>query len=154
MKRRIVLSIALALSVVGLSLMSSDSMAQAQQRVRFRADTGAVRLGPNQGLRVTVAAPVDGADFLAVRFERFEYSQGVCNSEGLCKHMTLTKTGTGTLNLTAGEAASIVDYVDPDELLRVVVESNRSGARVTAQIIDVATNEVVAVVPLVPVGTD
>ena len=59
MKRRIALSIALVLSIVSVSLMSSDSTANAARPQTYVADTGMITLGANQLLRITVA-PVDG----------------------------------------------------------------------------------------------
>ena len=52
MKRSIALAVALAVSVILLSLVSSDSVSQAQQRRLFQWDTGVVSLGPNQVLRI------------------------------------------------------------------------------------------------------
>ena len=52
MKRSIALAVALAVSGILLSLASSDSVSQAQQRRLFQWDTGVVSLGPNQVLRL------------------------------------------------------------------------------------------------------
>jgi hypothetical protein len=139
MTRRITLAIALALSVVFLSLMSSDSTALAQQRLKFRADTGIVTLGPNQVLRVTVTA-VDGADFLAVRFRRMQYGQGAC-SGGVCKLASVTDLILDPFTLMAGEAA----YVDIPQGgfagVRGVVQTNRRNVQATAIIINTVTGE-------------
>jgi hypothetical protein len=92
MKRRIALAIAIALSVVALALMSSDSKVIAQgggaDFTRFRADTGVITLGPNQSLRITVA---NGLDQATVRFRRLEYLPGLCDSAG-CKHTISSQT--------------------------------------------------------------
>ena len=138
MKRRLALSIALTLSIVLLSLLSSDSTAHAQQRTRFLADTGIVTLGPNQVLRVTVAAPVDGADFLAVRFRRMQYAQGAC-SGGVCKLASVTDLILDPFTLMSGEAASIV--VDPSDPSGNTVRSSNRKARVTATIVNTLTGE-------------
>jgi hypothetical protein len=52
MKRSIVLAFALGVSVMLVSLASSDSVSQAQRRRLFQWDTGVVSLGPNQVLRI------------------------------------------------------------------------------------------------------
>jgi hypothetical protein len=139
MKRRLTLSTALALSVLSLALVSSDSTAQAQQQVRFRADTGIVTLGPNQVLRVTVTA-VDGSDFLLVRFRRTQYAQGACNN-GACKLASVTDLILDPFTLMAGEAA----YIDIPQGgfagVRGVVQSNRRNMRATATIINTVTGE-------------
>jgi hypothetical protein len=149
MTRRITLTIALALSVVFLSLMSSDSTAVAQQRMKFRADTGLVKLGRNQVLRLDVTFDRDVNNNIAdearalVRFSTVKYVQGGCNSDGVCKHITAGSVTSGPYTLASGEAASIVtDNVDPDEFLgRVVVVSNRRNMRATATIISTVTGE-------------
>ena len=143
MHRRIALSIALALSVALLSLMSSGSTAQAQQQIRFRADTGLFTLGQNQVLRLTAVfdfnndGDVAGADFARVRFRRMKYV------EADNVYQVAAQDVTDPVTLRPGEAASIVtDNVDPDEFLgRVVVESNRRNVRATATIINTLTGE-------------
>ncbi|HEX6187012.1 MAG TPA: hypothetical protein VFZ40_02935 [Pyrinomonadaceae bacterium] len=141
MVRRITLSIALTLGIVFGSLMSSDSTAQAQPRMRFRADTGVVALGPNQVLRVTVTdSDSDGADFLAVRFRRMQYAQGPC-SGGVCKLGSVTDLILDPFGLMAGEAA----YIDIPQggfaAVRGVVQTNRRNVRATATIINTVTGE-------------
>ena len=108
MKRRIILSIALALSVVLLSLTSSDSTANAARTRRFVADTGMITLGPNQMLRVTVAAATDGFPTENISFNcgRITYSEGTCDS-GACKHSISSQTTTDPIRLAPGEAASM-----------------------------------------------
>ena len=142
MKRQIRLTIALALSVVFVALTSSYSTAQAQPRVKFRADTGVVTLGPNQVLRVTVTA-VDGADFLAVRFRRMQYAQTTCNG-GVCKLASVTDLVIDPFTLRAGEAASIDITQGGFAGVRGVVQSNRRNVQVTAMIINTVTGETVS----------
>jgi hypothetical protein len=144
MKRRITLSIALALSVISLVLLSSDSTAQAQPRPRFRADTGVVMLGPNQALRVTATAAVDGADFLTIRFRRMQYGQGACNG-GVCKLASVTDLIIDPFTLMAGEAASMdITPLAGASGVRVVVQSNRRNVIATAAIINTITGETVS----------
>ena len=143
MKRRITLSIALVLSIVLVSLMSSDSTAKAQNQISIVADTGLITLGPNQILRLTIKAPRDPASGITTGFRRIEYSQGVC-SGGICKHTISSQTTSPPITLESGEAASF-DIPNTAFGVRALVESNRRDARVTVQIIDTATGQVTSV---------
>jgi hypothetical protein len=138
MKRRIALSIALALGVLLVSLASSDSTARAQKQARFSADTGIVTLGPNQVLRVT--AVVDGADFLALRFRRMQYAQGTCAGE-VCKLASVTDLILDPVTVMAGQAASMNLTQDGFNGVRIVVQSNRRNVRATATVINTVTGE-------------
>jgi hypothetical protein len=143
MKHKITLSLALTLSVVLLSLMSSDSSANAQQPPqRFRFDTGLIIPGPHI-LRITVAAGSGNDKVTLVRFGRMEYMQGTCNS-GVCKHAVSSQTLTDRIMLAPGEAA-IFDLTDGTSNtilgVRGVVESNRPNVTVAFQIISL-TGEV------------
>lgn len=155
MKRKITLSLALTLSVL-LSLMSSDSTAQAQKKgTRVRFDTGVVTLGPDQLLRVAIAGDfnedgdVDGADFLV--FKRMGYiEQG--NIYRVASQVT-----TDPIRLGQGEAASIDINQGEFNAVRCLVAGNfigtdLSSARVTVQIINRTTNQVdsVLIAILVP----
>jgi hypothetical protein len=139
MKRKITLTMALALGVLLVSLTSSDSTARAQQQAKFRADTGIVTLGPNQVLRVT-ATVVDGNDFLAVRFRRMQYAQGTCVGE-VCKLASVTDLIIDPVTLMAGEAASMNLSQDGFKGVRIMVQSNRRNVRATAAIINTVTGE-------------
>ena len=142
MKRKIILSIALVLSVVLVSLMSSDSTAKAQQQNRFRADTGIVTLGgPNQILRVTVVGALDLND-LFIRLNRQSFTQDVCNG-GVCKLTVASQSTSAPILLMPGEAASF-DIPNTAFGVRAVIESNRRDVRANAMIIDSVTGEVVA----------
>jgi hypothetical protein len=149
MKRRIALSIALVVSVVLVSLASSDSTAQAQQGIRRVADTGIVSLGPNQELRLTVMGDfnadgqVDAADY--VLFRRMEYGQETCNSDGVCKLVVTSQTTTNPIRLRPGEAVSFTCIPGSVFGVRVVVESNRR-ARVLGIVFDTSTQRVVAII--------
>lgn len=104
MKRRIISSIALALSVVLLSLTSSDSTANAARTRRFVADTGMITLGPNQMLRVTVVPASE--ENLTFNYNRITYAEGTCDG-GVCKHSISSQTTTDPIRLVPGEAASM-----------------------------------------------
>jgi len=137
MKRSMLFSVALAVSVILLSLASSDSATQAQQRSRlFHWDTGVVSLGPNQVLRITGDWNGDGDT--TVGFREIKYGQGACNGT-VCKLITISTTTSGPHTLAAGEAISL-------ELVattygRGIVTSNRRDMRVTAAIINTTTGE-------------
>ena len=137
MKRRITLSIALALSIVLVSLMSSDSTVKAQNQIRVVADTGIATLGPNQILRITLG--LQGGNY-TFALRRIEYTQGVC-SGGVCKHTIASQTTSNPITLMPGEAASI-DIPNTAFGVRGVVLSNRRNAQVTAMIINTSTGEV------------
>jgi hypothetical protein len=136
MKRRIALTIVLALSAVLVSLMSSDSTAQAQQRVRFRADTGIVALGANQVLRITVS----GECGASVSFRRIQYAQVACNG-GVCKLGSVTDLILDPFGLMPGEGASMDIPQDGFAGVRGNVVSNCRNMQATAVIINTVTGE-------------
>ena len=137
MKRSIPLALALAVSVILLSLARYDSATQAQQRDRlFQWDTGVVSLGPNQVLRLTGDWNGDGDT--TVGFREIKYGQGACNGT-VCKLIPISTTTSGPHTLANGEAISL-------ELIattygRGIVTSNRRNMRVTASIINTTTGE-------------
>jgi len=140
MKRRILLSIVLVVSLVSVSLMSSDSRVEAQNQLRVVADTGVITLGPNQALRVTVAAgDVNGDDPLRVRFRQMKYTQGVC-SGGICKHSVESQTTSAPVTLAPNESAVVnaANYV----VWRIVVFGSNRNLRATGAIVNVNTGEV------------
>ncbi len=141
MKRRITLSIALALCVVLVSLMSSDRAAKAEPPQRFSADTGIVMSGPGQIVRLTVAKGFgNNPDNICI--VAIGYGQGTCNGDGVCKHAVTSQTRSD-VTLMRGEGASF-DIPNTAFGVRGVVLSNSRKARVNALIINSATNEVVA----------
>ena len=136
MKRSMLFSVALAVSVILLSVVSSDSVTQAQQRKLFQWDTGVVSLGPNQVLRITGDWNGDGDT--TVGFKEIKYEQGACNGN-VCKLIIIGTTTSGPLNVVAGEGISL-------ELVattygRGIVTSNRRDVQVTASIINTTTGE-------------
>ena len=137
MKRSIASAIMLAVTVILLLLVSSDSSTQAQLRGKlFHWDTGVVALGPNQVLRLTGDWNGDGDT--TVGFREIKYGQGACDG-AVCKLIAIGTTTSGPLNVAAGEAISL-------ELVagtygRGIVTSNRRDVRVTASIINTTTGE-------------
>lgn len=140
MKRKITLTIAIVFGSVLVSLMSSDSTSRAQQRAKFRADTGIVTLGPNQVLRVTATADVDGADFLALRFRRMQYAQGPCGPE-VCKLGSVTDLILDPITLMSGEGASMDLAQGGFKGVRILVQSNQRNVQATAMILNTVTGE-------------
>ena len=136
MKRSIALVVALAVSVILLSIASSDSVTQAQQRRLFQWDTGVVSLGPNQVLRIT--GDWNGDADTTTAFRAIKYGQGTCNGS-VCKLAVISSTTSGPHQVAAGEAISF-------ELVattygRGIVTSNRRDGQVTASIINTTTGE-------------
>ncbi len=143
MKRRITLSIALVLSIVLVSLMSSDSTAKAQPPERFSFDMGFVPLGDGQILRIT-ASPAGGNYTFA--FRRIEYTQVVCNG-GLCKHAISSQTTSPPIILESGEAVSFDITPMPNSSgVRGVVLSNSRDLKVNGIVFDTTTQRVVSII--------
>jgi hypothetical protein len=139
MKQRIILSLALILSVL-LPPVSLPVTAQTQRPQRFTADTGVVSLGPNQMLRVTVAAgDVNGDALITVRSRRMEYTQDVCSGGGVCK-LAVSSQSTSPPVLLGNGDGTFFDLTG-GQAVRGVVLSNRRGALVTAAIINTLTGE-------------
>ena len=136
MKRSIALAVALAVSVILLSLASYDSATQAQQRGKlFQWDTGVVSLGPNQVLRLTGDWNGDGDT--TVGFREIKYGQSACNGT-VCKLITLSTTTSGPHTLADGEAISL-DLIATTYGRGIVTSNRRLG--VTASIINTTTGE-------------
>jgi hypothetical protein len=130
------------LSVVLITLMISDSAVAQTASRRLFADTGVITLGPNQVLRLTVAAgDVNGDDDIRVRFRRTGYIE----QDNLYK--VASQSTSAQITLAPGEAASIDITQGAFKAVRGVVMGNLIGtdaarARVTAQIINTSTGEV------------
>ena len=149
MKRRITLSIALVLSIVLVSLMSSDSMVKAEPPQRFDWDTGLVKVGVGQTLLVTVATgDIIGDGTIAVRFRRLEYMQTACD-DGVCRQVISAQTASAPMIIPSNEAASVVagNLIGTD-VTRVIVTTNSRNVRVNAALIDVATGETQVLIAL------
>jgi hypothetical protein len=149
MKRRIALTIVLAVSVMSLSLVGLDSTARAQQPSRFKGDTGIASLGSNQILRITVALGDTATHEARVTFRKAEYAPSLCNNEGVCRQVVASQTTTTPISLAAGEAASIdIAGHAGGAGVRGFVLCNNENVKVTAQLIDVATGVSYAVTVL------
>ena len=142
MKRRITLSIALALSVVLVSLMSSDQAVNAQPSgLRPVADTGIITLDENQIIRLTVVGTGFGNNPDNLCFRQVEYGEGTCNADGVCKHAISSQIESAMITLVRGEGASF-DIPRTAFGVRGVVLSNTRNTRVRAMIINTTTGEV------------
>jgi hypothetical protein len=124
--------------------MSSNQTAQAQQLRKFCADTGVVKLGANQALRVTVAWDLNNDGESLVGFSGIEYAQqGACQN-GVCKHAVSSVFNNNPVALMPGEAASFTYPNQAGESqVRAIVSSNRQNLRATAAIIDTLTGATV-----------
>jgi len=140
MRRSIASAVTLAVSMILLLLVSSDSSTQAQLRGKlFHWDTGVVALGPNQVLRITGDWNGDGDT--TVGFREIKYGQGACNG-AVCKLVIIGTTTSGPHNVPAGEGISL-DLV-ATTYGRGVVTSNRRDVQVTASIINTLTGDTVS----------
>ena len=144
MKRK-TLSIALAMSVVLVSLMSSGSNAMEQNQIRVVADTGIVALGPDQVLRVIMK---DGSNNVTLEnyvLRRIDYTQSVCGG-GICKDTISSQTTSAPMTLAPNESLRVDLEWNP--LLtgtRLIVLSNRQDVAVNSMIIDSITGKVVSI---------
>lgn len=133
MKRRIITSIALALSIVFVSLMNPDTSANAQNQLRPVADSGFITLGPNQVLRVTVATGDE--DNIRVRFRRTEYiEQGNV-------YKVASQSISAAITLAPGEAVGY-DHIGNFNIRGVVLSSSRK-VKVQGVVFDTSTQRVV-----------
>ena len=143
MKRRLTLSIALVMSIALVSLMSSDSTANAA-RPQYVADTGMIPLGANQLLRITVA-PKAGAvvptGSVVFTIDGNTYTPGTCNG-GVCKHFISSQTTSDPITLATGEAVSVDTAPGHTAQFRLRFGSVLPNVQVNALIIDTTTGAV------------
>ena len=145
MKRKVTVSIALVLSIVLVSLIKSDSHVAAQNQIKIVADTGIIRIGPNQILRLT-ATPAGGNHNF--RFRQLEY-EPVTSEAGITTLAVSSQTASDLITLTPDEAVSVdvrrcIYPMCGGVYVRGVVLSNSRNVRVNASIIDAVTGEVVS----------
>ena len=138
MKRRILIALAVGIPL-SLASLTATAQNEAPASKGVMADTGIVRPGPGQVLRVTIDWG-DGSGEAVVRFRRIEYSQGACNG-GVCLLSMSSQTTFAPLTLMPGEGASM-DIGDTAFGVRGVVFSNRPDLTATAQTINTSTGEV------------
>lgn len=124
MKRKITLLATLVMSIV-LILMTS-SAAMAQSRANRVLDSGVIKLGPNQSLRLSVAVGDindDGVPFIGV--QTLKYSQENCQG-GICVLRYIEQDNLfRRFSLAANEAVIInTPNETPGIRLRVLTRSN------------------------------
>lgn len=142
MKRRIILSIVLVLSIASLSLMNSDSTAKASRRTAHTYDTGIVPLGPGQTLRI-MATPQSTGTVTRLRFRVVEVA--LVSSDNMTVYTPTGETTFDEITLARGQGASTDVRQSPAILAtRVYVLSHSPDIAVNGLIIDSVTGAVVA----------
>jgi hypothetical protein len=134
------------LSIFVLFVLSgSSTTAQAQTKERFVVDTGIFALLSTLELRITVAtASVN--DTTIVAFRRLRYSDVTCNINAVCVHEIGLDDSFAPVTIAPGESASYrVSGQAPYPGVRVMVITNNRDVRVTAQLINQSTGEIVAI---------
>jgi hypothetical protein len=110
------------------------------------ADTGIVTLGPNQVLRVTaftvLILPYIEQDNV-FKLRRTEYSAAACAS-GVCPLSVASQTTTPPLTVPPGGAVTL-DVPAGSAGSRVALLSAGRGARLTAQVVDATTGQIICV---------
>jgi len=146
MNYRIKVSIALTL----ITLLSAAMLApttSAQQRKRFRADTGVVTLGMGQVLRITLSSEAfEDQNVIRPRFVWMRYGPMVCNTEGVCRQMVQSQGATTPVIINQTESASF-DLAGPGSVrVEVLADYNGNGIVDAADlmIINSATGETVS----------
>lgn len=146
MKRKMALTIALALSLISLATVRSDSTAKAQgTQQRFRADSGMVKLGPNQILRVTFGWDLNNDGVFAGAIGQIYYVQGTCSGGGLCKHIAVNPNPVFEKDQFPDVISKDISPMPGSSGVRAIVVGERQNAHVTFQIIDTSTGEIVAI---------
>lgn len=128
---------AISIGTLGFLAVTPQAHAQGQGSNQVRGDTGLVRLGPGQMLRVFVSAGVRAAE---VRFRRLEYSESV-GVLGVKKFGVSDNAQTGLVDLQAGEGASF-DVPDSGTVCRVITTG--TPVKVRAAVIDSTTGEILS----------
>jgi hypothetical protein len=145
--RRIIFCLVLCLGLTGVLLLGSDFTTRAQPSEKHIWDTGAVSLGPNQVLRITVTHSLQvNTSPIEFRIGRTIYTPGGCNPDGVCK-LIGTNTYTGPTTLLAGQAATY-DALVATTYGRGTVISNSRNLQVRASIVDGTTGDVQSLMAL------
>ena len=137
---------ALALALLISAAMFSPTT-RAQQRRRFRADTGVVTLGMGQVLRITLSSEAfEDATIVRTRFVWMRYGPMNCNTEGVCRQMVQSQGATAPVIINQSESASY-DMQGPGSVrVEVLADYNANGTvdAADAMIINTATGETVS----------
>lgn len=150
MKRRIILSITLTLSIISVLLMNSDSSVEAQIQTRYSAGTGVIALTPDENLSLTVAVgdingdgSISGNDAIVVRFRRTRYMKTGCES-GVCRYVIESQTTTAPITLMPDEVGNLElmgNQIGTDRAGSIEVLTNSKNARATVQLSDALTGQ-------------
>lgn len=150
MKRKITLSIAVALCVFCGLQMSSDSAVIAQRQQRYFFDTGIIPLdndGETEVARITVATGA-GDDAVTIALRQMAYTENGCN-DGVCRQTVSSQSQSPPIVLAPGEALSVaVDPSDPsgNTFSRVVVLSSSQDVTVNIAIINAVTGDLISMI--------
>jgi len=148
MKRKIILTIALVLSLATLSLIQSDSPANAESPRRFVTDTGIIALGANQSLRITAVRSASTESDEApsqqhmLQFRQMNYAETACNGN-VCKQAVTSVANSSMITLLPGEASWATF---PSGIVRGMALTNTPDVEVNVMIIDDATGEVLSII--------
>lgn len=139
MKSRMRVLVALMFSMLLLSVT-----VKAQGLMKPIADTGMLSIGPNQVLRVTVAAgDVNGDDLIRVRFGRMEYIE----QDNV--YRVASSNTSPPISLARGEAASI-EIPNTGAGIRGVVLSNNPNVKVLGIVFDTSTQRISSICTFIP----
>lgn len=141
MKRRILLTIGIILTVGLIGMTVSDSNVEAQRNRVFRANAGMVDVGPNQKLFITVAS-LSQNEPVRVRFIKSHYQQLMCNGSGMCQYSSDPQTVSPPITLMPGEASTL-ELLGPGNWF-MAISSDSPNVHVNAFIKDNATGAVVS----------
>jgi hypothetical protein len=130
--------------VLTLSLAAPAAPAPVPSGSDVAADTGIVSLGPNQVLRVTAFWLLPYIEQENIfRFRRTEYSAGACTG-GVCALSVASQTTSAPVTVPPGGAATL-EVAGGSAGSRVVLLSGGRGARLTAQVVDATTGQIICV---------
>ena len=127
-----------------LSVLALPVIGQAQTKEKFVVDTGIVALPATHQLRITAATPAVN-DAATVAFRRLRYDEGTCSGD-VCINEVVADDSTGPITIGPGEGASYrVSTIPGAPSIRVIVLCNSRDLRVTAELINQTTGEIVAI---------
>lgn len=141
MKRQSVSSM-LMLVILVASVLYAPFTVRAQPRPnRFRGDTGVITLGLGQVLRITLSSEAFEDNAFVTRFNWTKYMPGVCNTEGVCRHVVQSEGSTAPVNVGPHQVASY-EIQGTGNGVRLEVRVNTADVIADAQIINSSTGEV------------
>ena len=131
--------------IVLFVLWGSSEIVHAKTNESFVVDTGIFGLPSTHELRIT-AAISSVNDTMTVAFRRLRYDDGTCTNSGICEYEIVSDDSSGPVTIAQDEAASCrVSGTAGSPPVRVIVLGNNRDVRVTAQLINQATGDIVAI---------